>query len=149
MPAAAAGAPGTAAASAPGTTSAAYPLWAMIVSLSTKNMNVYDEDSNITSGVNPDVEFKDLLQAEADALDSVTTSDSSSVTDTEWLHAGYHRINWTIKPRLIYSCGSLWDKDRAEWSDSWSADSGPEDKMYLQQNSVADCELMQETDQMS
>ena len=140
----------SAAASAPETTSAAYPLWAMIVSLSTKNMNVYDEDSNITSGVNPDVEFKGLLQAEADALDSVTTSDSSSVTDTEWLNASA-----SVKGTVIHSCGSLWENHGTKWSNSWSDDTHSETKMYLQQNIVNDCdemndsELMQKREQIS
>ena len=138
---AAASATATSAASATGTTSAAYPLWAMIASLSTKNMFT----STITSGVDPDVEFKDLLQAEADALDSVTTSDSSSVTDTEWLKA---TPCWDQRRRtLAYSCGSLWQKHDVEWSNSWSDDK--DDQMYLQQNSVTDCQLMQKRVQTS
>ena len=122
------------------TTSAAYPLLAIVPG---NFFHMYENDEYPNSSVCPEKEFNDLVRAEADALDSVTTSDSSSVTDTEWI-----RCSYSYSGELTYRCRNLYENTHKRRE---SGDEKPDDfgKMYLQQNSFDDCVYVKQRDRTS
>ena len=75
-------------------TSAAYPLLFGSSLLVGKFRDLYGHQND----ADLDKEFKDLLEAELDALDRLTTSDSSSATDTDWGRSVQKRLAPFVDP---------------------------------------------------
>ena len=122
-------------------TSAAYPLLAMILGLFTRSLFLDEKIKDLAL----ERQFEDLVDAEMDALDCLTTSDSSSATDTEWLQArrGYGNI-------VCYSHGTVYESTDLSWSNAWSQDQ-ENPFFFFQQNNISACQSlkMEEEEQVS
>ena len=112
------------------TTSAAYPLLSTIQLFQFFSQNKEDKVPPFL-----ECEFNKLLQEEVDALDGLTTSDSSSATDTNWLHAHRYTRNNTVSYHTENFCHGGGIYTQAPWvkGENENEKSSLDRRMYTQQ----------------
>ena len=127
------------------TTSTAYPLLFCSSAFSSKWFVLY---GTVPAYDKMEKEFRDLVDVEMEAVDALNTSDSSSATDTNWMHAGkgslYALHSTAVSYRPMNFCsnhGSNYyvpTSTTRQWvHDPNSSGTHRDDKsrdMYLQQN---------------
>ena len=122
------------------TKSAAYPLVLVCNHHFQNKWSVKDSSEQTKEKL--DEEFRQLIEEEMRAVDALDTSDSSSATDTNWMHA--HKdgsyVKYKIENNNPYSDGVLEPGVGNEWvhdpNDSGKRQDESRRIMYLQQNAA-------------
>ena len=104
--------------------SATFPLLASWPDFTYKLERVYMQESKYgDAGAKLVAKFDELVQAEMEVLDGLTTSDSSSVTETNWMHAtsrfhgGREFVKYSSENLLCQTYPSNAARHQLEWMD--------------------------------